>query len=110
MAHVPAERCLGIIELLGDGASEMPLGEIAERLALPKSGAHRLLATLVDLGWVEQARDTAFGVGVDLIDKIELDDGVWEVKGHDKFGHKIKLEIDAASGEVVELILPKELD
>src|SRR6478752_6061597 len=60
MAHIPAERCLGIIELLGDGASEMPLGEIAERLALPKSGAHRLLATLVDLGWAEQARDTGF--------------------------------------------------
>ena len=60
MAHVPAERCLAIIELLGDGASEMPLGEIAERLALPKSGAHRLLATLVDLGWAEQARDTGF--------------------------------------------------
>ncbi|HEY8275543.1 MAG TPA: PepSY domain-containing protein [Methyloceanibacter sp.] len=52
---------------------------------------------------VEQARDTAFGVGVDLIDKIELDDGVWEVKGHDNFGHKIKLEIDAASGEVVKI-------
>ena len=30
---------------------------------------------------IEQARDTAFGVGVDLIDKIELDDGIWEVKG-----------------------------
>ena len=60
MAHVPAERCLGIIELLGDGAAEMPLGEIAERLALPKSGAHRLLATLVDLGWAEQAPDTGF--------------------------------------------------
>ena len=60
MAHVPAERCLGIIELLGDGASEMPLGEIAERLALPKSGAHRLLATLVDLGWAEQDRGTGF--------------------------------------------------
>ena len=52
---------------------------------------------------VEQARDTAFGVGVDLIDKIELDDGIWEVKGHDKGGHKIKLEIDAASGEVVKI-------
>lgn len=60
MAHVPAERCLGIIELLAHGASAMPLGDIAERLALPKSGAHRLLATLVDLGWAEQDLDTGF--------------------------------------------------
>ena len=60
MAHVPAERCLAIIELLADGARDMPLGEIAERLALPKSGAHRLLATLVDLGWAEKDPDTSF--------------------------------------------------
>jgi DNA-binding IclR family transcriptional regulator len=60
MAHVPAERCLSIIELLADGAREMPLGEIAERLDLPKSGAHRLLATLVDLGWAEQDDETSF--------------------------------------------------
>ena len=60
MAHVPAERCLSIIELLADGAREMPLGEIAERLDLPKSGAHRLLATLVGLGWAEQDDDTSF--------------------------------------------------
>lgn len=60
MSHVPAERCLGIIELLADGAREMPLGEIADRLALPKSGAHRLLATLVDLGWAEQNAGTGF--------------------------------------------------
>jgi DNA-binding IclR family transcriptional regulator len=60
MAHVPAERCLAIIELLADGARDMPLGEIAERLALPKSGAHRLLATLVDLGWAERDAPTGF--------------------------------------------------
>lgn len=60
MAHVPAERCLSIIELLADGARQLPLGEIAERLELPKSGAHRMLATLVDQGWAEQDRDTAF--------------------------------------------------
>src|SRR5262245_55882871 len=59
MSHVPAERCLAIIELLADGAASMPLGAISERLDLPKSGAHRLLATLVELGWVEQ--DTATG-------------------------------------------------
>lgn len=60
MAHVPAERCLAIIELLADGARNVGLGEIAERLSLPKSGAHRLLATLVELGWVEKDADTSF--------------------------------------------------
>lgn len=60
MAHVPAERCLAIIELLADNAGNMPLGEISERLGLPKSGAHRLLATLVDLGWAEKDADTSF--------------------------------------------------
>jgi IclR family transcriptional regulator, acetate operon repressor len=60
MAHVPAERCLAIIELLADGARSMALGEIAERLSLPKSGAHRLLATLVDIGWAEKEPTTGF--------------------------------------------------
>ena len=60
MAHVPAERCLAIIELLADGARELPLGAIAERLSLPKSGAHRLLSTLVDIGWAEKNPETAF--------------------------------------------------
>lgn len=60
MAHIPAERCLSIIELLADAGHDMALGDIAEQLDLPKSGAHRLLATLVDLGWVEQSPDTSF--------------------------------------------------
>ena len=60
MTHVPAERCLSIIQLLADNAGAMPLGEIADRLKLPKSGAHRLLATLVKLGWAEQDPPTGF--------------------------------------------------
>lgn len=60
MSHVPAERCLSIIQLLAENADELPLGEIAERLQLPKSGAHRLLATLVDLGWAKQDPQTGF--------------------------------------------------
>lgn len=60
MAHVPAERCLGIIELLAEQAGTLPLGDIAERLDLPKSAAHRLLATLVELGWAEKDPDTSF--------------------------------------------------
>ena len=38
----------------------MSLGDIANKLDLPKSGAHRLLATLVELGWAEQDPGTAF--------------------------------------------------
>jgi len=60
MSHVPAERCLSIIELLADGAGSMSLGEIAERLQLPKSATHRLLSTLVDFGWAEQDTETSF--------------------------------------------------
>jgi len=60
MPHVPAERCLSIIECLADGASSLSLGEIADRLELPKSATHRLLTTLVDIGWVEQDVDTSF--------------------------------------------------
>jgi DNA-binding IclR family transcriptional regulator len=60
MTHVPAERCLSIIQLLANNAAEMPLGEIAERLELPKSGAHRLLTTLVEQGWVRKDPQTSF--------------------------------------------------
>lgn len=54
MSHVPAERCLSIVQLLAEEAGQMSLGEIAGRLGLPKSGVHRLLSTLVDFGWAEQ--------------------------------------------------------
>jgi hypothetical protein len=51
--HIPAVfRCLDIIEY-AMGASSLPLGDIADRPALP-SGAHRLLATLVRSGWAEK--------------------------------------------------------
>jgi len=60
MSHIPAERALNIIELLADHAGTLALGEIADRLALPKSGAHRLLATLVEQGWAEQDAHTGF--------------------------------------------------
>jgi DNA-binding IclR family transcriptional regulator len=60
VSHVPAERCLSVLELLADGAKSLSLGEIAERLEEPKSGIHRLLSTLVSQGWAEQ--DTQSGL------------------------------------------------
>ncbi len=58
MSHVPAERCLNVLELLADGARSMALGEIAEHLGESKSGIHRLLTTLVNHGWAEQDAQT----------------------------------------------------
>jgi DNA-binding IclR family transcriptional regulator len=58
MTHVSA--CLAILQLLADRAVELPLGEIAQRLSLPKSGTHRLLSTLTDLGWAAQDPQTGF--------------------------------------------------
>ncbi|MEW9612739.1 IclR family transcriptional regulator [Shinella sp. S4-D37] len=60
MSHIPAERCLSIIQLLSEEAAELPLGTIAETLDLPKSGTHRLLSALVEQGWVQQDAQTGY--------------------------------------------------
>ncbi|WP_352942346.1 helix-turn-helix domain-containing protein [Mesorhizobium sp. M0809] len=56
----PVERCFAVIELLANDASAMRLGEIAERLDLQKSAAHRMLTLLCNMGWAEQDSVTGF--------------------------------------------------
>jgi len=48
------DRGLDVLELLVHHGDGLPLSTIAERLDLPKSGAHRLLAALVQRGYVRQ--------------------------------------------------------
>lgn len=48
------DPALDVIELLGRDAAVMGVSDLAHRLDLPKSGVHRLLAHLVERGWVEQ--------------------------------------------------------
>jgi IclR family transcriptional regulator, acetate operon repressor len=50
------ERTLGILELLARHGEGLELGAIAEQLNIPRSAVHRLLADLVRLGYVRQAR------------------------------------------------------
>ncbi|MER9594133.1 IclR family transcriptional regulator [Mesorhizobium sp. M0244] len=54
------ERCFAVVELLANEASSMRLGEIAEKLDLQKSAAHRMLNVLCEIGWVEQEPVTGF--------------------------------------------------
>lgn len=50
------ERTLGILELLSRHAQGLELATIADTLGIPRSAVHRLLADLVRLGYVRQAR------------------------------------------------------
>jgi IclR family transcriptional regulator, acetate operon repressor len=51
------ERTLGILELLTQHGDGLELAAIADKLQIPRSGAHRLLTDLVRCGYVRQARD-----------------------------------------------------
>ena len=50
-------RALSILELLATHADGLPLHVIADRLDIPRSATHRLLASLVERGYVRQERD-----------------------------------------------------
>lgn len=54
MAVAAVTRCLDVLECLVGVAGGCELGEIAGRLHTPPSGVHRILATLLERGWVVQ--------------------------------------------------------
>jgi IclR family transcriptional regulator, acetate operon repressor len=56
----PAERCLRLLSLMAEEPRAFRLGEISDKLSLPKSAAHRLLGVLCAAGWAEQEPGTGF--------------------------------------------------
>ena len=50
------DRCLLLLEALAGEREPVELTDLGERLDMPASAAHRLLATLVDRGWVVRDR------------------------------------------------------
>ncbi|MHA6669485.1 IclR family transcriptional regulator [Homoserinimonas sp. A447] len=61
-------RSFAVLELLVGKPDGLQLGEIAEALELPKSAAHRVLAELVALGYVNQENaDGRYALGLRLI-------------------------------------------
>jgi len=52
---------------------------------------------------IDDIRAMAFDKGIVNIKEVELDDGIWEVKGYDASGYKIKMEVEAGSGAIVKL-------
>ena len=52
---------------------------------------------------IDDIRALAFEKGIVKIEEVELDDGIWEVEGHDASGHEIEMEVEAASGKIIKL-------
>lgn len=48
-------KALKIVEILAKDAGEMALGEIAEKMRMPKGTTHGLISTLCDFGYIDQS-------------------------------------------------------
>jgi IclR family transcriptional regulator, acetate operon repressor len=96
------KRAFAVLGALDEG----PLGvtEVAERAALPKSTAARLLATLVGEGAVEQVPgETAYRLGPRLI---TLAGGYSLVRSLAAVGRPVLADLAAASGESAGIGVP----
>lgn len=58
MTVAAVHRCVDVLECLAGAVGGLELGDIASRVGSPKSGVHRLLATLVERGLVVQDADS----------------------------------------------------
>ncbi|MDX6752086.1 IclR family transcriptional regulator [Geminicoccaceae bacterium 1502E] len=61
------DRCLELLALLAGHPRGLPLSDIAERMDLPKSAAHRLLHTLIEQGFAMQGPGRAYRLTMRLV-------------------------------------------
>lgn len=95
------ERTLAILEVLARNPEGLPLREIAERLGIPPSGAHRLLKDLARLGYVRQQREQADYILTTKLVSLGL--AYLSASGIVDVAQPILDELARASGELVRL-------
>jgi IclR family acetate operon transcriptional repressor len=62
------ERAARIVTTLAEHPYDMGILELAERIQLSQASVHRLLSTLVNLGWVEQnSRTSRYRLGIRMV-------------------------------------------
>lgn len=79
---VALERGMGILELLSTDREGMQLSRLSEALNIPHSATHRLLESLIEMGYVHQTRDMgayclslkAVSLGIRFVSKHDLID------------------------------------
>jgi DNA-binding IclR family transcriptional regulator len=96
-----ADRVLRVLESFDPGERDVSLGEIAERVALPKSSVHRLLATLIGHGLVERDPATRrYRLGIRLF---ELGSAAIHERGLHRAAHPALEQLSSSTGETCHL-------
>lgn len=67
MATGALSRGLAVLECLVGAPDGLPLASIAETVDLPKSGAHRILVSLIDDGFVRQATSGDYALTLKIV-------------------------------------------
>lgn len=96
-----ADRVLRVLELFNAGDRNLSLSEMADRMSLPKSSVHRLLATLLAHGFVERDPSTRrYRLGIRLF---EIGSLVIHERGLHSAAHPVVEELAVSTGETCHL-------
>ena len=96
-----ADRVLRVLEAFEPSEGDVTLGALAERLGLPKSSVHRVLATLVRRGFVERDASTRrYRLGIRLF---ELGSAAIRERGLHRAVHPALEELSSSTGETCHL-------
>ena len=96
-----ADRVLRVLESFAPHERYASLGDIAERVGLPKSSVHRLLVTLVGHGFVDRDPTTRrYRLGIKLF---ELGSAAIHERGLHSAAHPVLEELARATGETCHL-------
>jgi DNA-binding IclR family transcriptional regulator len=103
-----ADRVLRVLEVFTPAERDLSLSEIAERLELPKSSVHRLLATLAAHGFVERdANSRRYRLGIRLF---EIGSAAIHERGLHSATHPVLEELAVTTGETCHLAVLSDVE
>jgi IclR family transcriptional regulator, KDG regulon repressor len=96
-----ADRVLRVIEVFHESERDLSLSDIADRLSLPKSSVHRLLATLIDHDFIERDPLTRrYRLGIRLF---EIGASVLRDRGLQSIAYPVVKNLAHTTGETCHL-------
>ena len=97
------DRCFAILEEIADNQGEASLAELGRALSIPHSTIHRILSTLLNLGYVEQNQQNGhYKLGLKLL---HLSNAVLESLELRSMSQKYLKELMQETGETANLVV-----